>query len=93
MKPQIATITGTRTRSHSQPLPDFLRDDPASGGLFDVGESLGARRGDDGADAFGLNNPLISGCYIAAPAVGITAAASYRKVTVAAGESTLLRYP
>jgi hypothetical protein len=40
---------------------------------------------DDGAEAFGLNNPLISGCYIAAPAYGIVAAASYRKVTVAAG--------
>jgi hypothetical protein len=47
---------------------------------------------DHGADAFGLNNPLISGCYIAAPTFSITAAASYRTVTLAARESTLRRY-
>lgn len=72
--------------------PGARRDDAASGGVFDVGESLGPVVEDDGCGSFGLNNPLISGCYIAAPAFGITAAASYRKVTVAAGESTLLRY-
>jgi hypothetical protein len=47
---------------------------------------------DHGADAFGLNNPLTSGCYIAAPTFSIAAAASYRTVTVAARESTLRRY-